>query len=214
MHDWIKLPGISHEAALIGKVVDARTRRPIGGVTVSMVQMPPSFAGWLRTQALQHSDAWERLADRPDRAHTAEDGCFCFVDLPDGEYVLSFEPAPAAHRYGPSRKSFTVARDPQGQLQAPIHEILLPPTAVRGQVKGLVQGLASALPLSRVRVEDSGELAYGDLEGRFYLTGVEPGERVLHISAVGFQSVTKPVSITAGLVTELDPPVVLNPTSP
>jgi hypothetical protein len=63
-------------------------------------------------------------------------------------------------------------------------------------------------------VEDSGELAYGDLEGRFYLTGAEPGERVLRISAAGFQPATTPVSITAGLITALDPPVVLQPTTP
>lgn len=149
---------------------------------------------------------------RPDRLRTAEDGCFCFIDLPDGAYTLSFVLAQGSHRYGVVQQNFTVTRDAQGSIQAPIHEIALPPTAVRGQLQGLVQGVATALPLARVSVEHTGERTHTDAQGSFYLTGVEPGTRTLQISAPGFQPVTQQAVITAGEVTAL-PLLVLNPTS-
>lgn len=212
MPGWTEVPGSTHQAALAGKVIDALTRLPVSGVTVSITAMPPTFSRWLSARALQHGASWERLSLRPDRVRTAEDGGFCFVDLPDGAYTLSFALAHAGHRYGPVQRALSVTRNAQGLVQGPLHEVPLPPTGARGQIKGLVQGTATVLPLARVRVKDSGEQAYADAEGRFFLTGVEPGTRTLVISASGFQPTTAQAVITEGSITALTT-LVLNPTS-
>lgn len=211
MPGWATVPGSTHQVAIAGKVVDDRTGMPVSGVTVSITGQPPEFASWLAAWALRYGPSWESLPQRPDRARTAEDGCFRFIDLPDGSYTLSIALAQGKHRYGSVQSTFTVTRDGQGIINAPIHEILLPPTGVEGQIKGLVEGIETVLPLARVRVASTGEVAYGDAQGRFYLTGVELGTRSLLITAAGFQSETAQAIITEGAVTPLSP-LVLNPT--
>jgi hypothetical protein len=203
MQSFTQVKGRKHQAAITGKVVDGRTTIPIRGVTVHITAHPPAFAQQLSAFALRHGPTWEQHPQRPDRTRTAEDGCFRFVNLPDGSYTLQFSLAQGRHRYGSTQSTFTVERDEDGDIQSPIHEVVLPPTGVDGQIKGLVQGSATVLPMARIRVEGSGELAYGDEQGRFYLTGVEPGTRTLRISAMGFQPATAQASIAEGTITSL-----------
>lgn len=198
----MRLPLPTHRLSLAGKVVDARTGLALEGVRVTLTAMPPAFARWLEARALQHGAAWEALAERPDCTRTAPDGGFHFSDLPDGAYTLSFALPGAPHRYGTVRRDFTAP--------APIAEVALPPTAVQGLVRGLVQGSPTALPLARVRVQGSGESTWCDAQGRFYLTGVELGARELRVTANGFQPATASVQVNEGRVTDV-PPLVLQP---
>lgn len=198
----MKLPLTTHRLSIAGKVVDACTGQPVEGVGVTLAAMPPAFADRLAVRALQHGAAWEKLSERPDRTRTAPDGGFHFSDLPDGAYTLLFALRGAPHRYGPLRRDFTAP--------APIAEVALPPTGIRGQVRGLVHDTPTALPLARVRVRGSGESAWCDARGRFYLTGVELGARELRVTANGFQSATTSVQVSEGRVTEL-PPLLLQP---
>lgn len=193
---------LTHQLSLAGKVVDAHTGRALEGVRVTLTAMPPAFARWLEVRALQHGSAWAALAERPDRTRTAPDGGFHFSDLPGGAYTVSFELPGAPHRYGTVLRDFTAP--------APIAQVELPPTAVQGLVRGLVQGSPTALPLARVRVRGSGESTWCDAQGRFYLTGVELGVRELRVTANGFQPATASVQVTAGCATEV-PPLVLQP---
>jgi hypothetical protein len=210
MTGWNTLPQTTHRAAIAGKVVDAETRQPVSGVDVALTAMPAALKKRLELQALQHGAAWERLAGRPDRTRTAEDGCFRFVDLPKGAYTLAFTLAGGKHRYGTLKQEFQVKTDAKGQLQPTLAEVLLPPTGVKGQVQGLVQGTPTALPLALIRVQSSGERTYGDAQGRFYLTGLETGPRLLQLSAEGFRSATAPALISEGTITQLAP-IVLEP---
>ena len=210
MAGWIAVPQSTHQAAIAGKVIDARTLRSLPGVHVAIIAMPPVLVQRLALQALQYGHTWERLEERADRTRTAADGCFRFADLPDGAYTLSFTLPGNAHRYGSLQRVFTVTRDAQGLIATAVAEIPLPPTGVLGQIKGLVQGSATALSLARVRVGDSGESAYSDAQGHFYLTGVETGQRPLRISAAGFTPATTTALITEGSLTEVDP-IVLQP---
>jgi hypothetical protein len=210
MSSWIKLPGRTSQAAIAGKVVDGQTGRPVGDITVKLTTLPSAFEQRLALKALQHGTAWESLAERPDRTRTAADGCFCFTDLPDGTYTVSFTLPGGRHRYGPVSQSFTVTRDTEGRIAFSPAVIQLPPTGVRGQIQGLVLGEATALPLAHIRVQGSGESAHGDAQGRFYLTGVEVGERELRFSAAGFKPTTARARITEGSVVDLGP-LVLQP---
>lgn len=210
---FVQLPVPVHQAAIAGKVIDAETGRAVAGVTAAITAMPAAFQTWLAVRALSYGAAWAALPERPDRTRTAVDGCFRFADLPDGAYTVSFSLPGAPHRYGSAQHAFAVASDVDGWITLATAEIELPPTGFRGKVHGLVQGAPVALPLARARVDGTGEVGYGDEQGRFYLTGVELGARTVKIGAIGFLPATSPVQITEGVITdlgtfELDPATV------
>lgn len=207
---WIRLPVATHRAAIAGKLVDAETGRAIEGALVQITAMPATFQQSLAAQALSYGSRWEGLPERPDRTSTAEDGCFTLADLPDGTYTLAFSPPGGAALYGRATRDFVVARAATGPSAPATARIDLPPTAVRGLIQGNVQGTPTPLPMARVRVRDSGERAYGDEDGRFYLTGVELGTRALEITAVGYQALMTNVEVTEGRITEVGP-FVLQP---
>lgn len=77
-----------NRVAIAGRVIDAETKLAIPGVLVKITQMPEKFKNWLDLHALQYGKSWEKMVKRPDKTLTAVDGCFCFINLPDGEYTL------------------------------------------------------------------------------------------------------------------------------
>lgn len=187
MSGWSMLESRAHRVSIAGKVVDAETSRPIAGVRAAIEAAP----------ALR----------QPDQTVTADDGCFWFADLPDGTYTIAFSIPGGGRFYGAIRHDFTVPGDlvttsPEGSVTLEIPQVALPPTGVRGQILGVD---AAPLPMARVRVQGSGEKAYGDAEGRFYLTGVEPGVRRLEISAPGYEPARATVTVAAGALTQLSP---------
>jgi hypothetical protein len=176
---FIQVPLKTRRLAFAGKVVDAVTAQPIAGVVAT-------------------------LSTRPDRAISGADGCFAFLDLPDGDYEVSLALPRGSARYGSALHKFLVPRDPAAD---PIHLIHLPPTGAQGRVVARGSStplrLPRPLPLARVRVEGSGELAYCDEQGRFYLSGVEAGDRRLSAGAAGYRRVTVPAQINVGSVVDL-----------
>jgi len=202
MSAWVTLPSSVHRAAIAGKVVDGLdTQRALAGVVVTITAMPPAF------QAIVSA----RSATRPERTITAADGIFCFADLPDGAYTLSF--ALPGGRYGGAKCDVTVARDAKGDIARAVQVVALPPTGVRGQVQGRVPGGSpTSLSLARVQVRGSGERAYGDADGRFTLTGIEAGARVLSLGASGFQPATATANVVEGAIVEIAS-VVLEPST-
>jgi len=89
-----------NRVAITGQIKDAETKLAIPGALVEISQMPEEFKNWLDLQALQYGKSWEKRLKRPDRTITATDGCFYFLDLPDGGYKLTVSLPSAGTRYG------------------------------------------------------------------------------------------------------------------
>jgi hypothetical protein len=213
MSAWVTFPSSVHRAAIAGKVVDGLdAQRALEGVLVTITAMPPAFQAVVSARgAASPLGAASACAARPDRTITAADGVFRFADLPDGPYTLSFSLPRGS--YGGAKRDVTVARDAKGDIALAVQVVALPPTGVRGRVQGRVPGGSpAALSLSRVRVRGSGERAYGDADGGFTLAGLEPGPRVLELSASGFQPATATASVVEGAIVEIAP-VVLEPST-
>jgi hypothetical protein len=196
MGAFLTLPSSVHRAAIVGKVVCGMdTERALEGVVVTITRMPPG--------AKTISSAGG------NRAVTAPDGFFCFADLPDGAYALSF--ALPGRRYGIATRDVTVTRDAKGDIAPAVQVVALPPTAVRGRVEGRAPGGSPmGLSLACVRVRGSGERAYTYADGGFTLAGLEPGPRALEISASGFQAAMAAASVVEGSLVEIAP-IVLEP---
>lgn len=204
MTSFLTFKPSAHRAAIAGKVSDALSKRPVAGALASITEGPPAYGRWLALQAAQAPQKSSNAraaaaAQRPDQARTAADGCFCFVDLPDGDYTVSIGGA----GYGTSEIRPSVKRDLHGSIPLQIAAILLPPTGVRGAV--IAGDTAAALPLARVRAEGSRQLSYCDAGGAFYLGGadLEHGARRLVISAAGYSAATVTAQIVAGQVFDL-----------
>ncbi|APR86349.1 Hypothetical protein A7982_11698 [Minicystis rosea] len=196
MGAWSKIDAASHRLSIAGKVIDAVTSRPIALALVVIEAAPPAFHPRLNAKG-----------ERTDQTTTAEDGCFRFTDLPDGTYEIAVSIPGGGRFYGATRHDFIVPGDlvttsPDGGAALDIPLVAMPPTGVRGQILGAE---SAPLPMARVRVQGSGEKAYGDAEGRFFLTGVEPGLRRLEISAPGYEPARTTVTVTEGALTPMSP---------
>lgn len=135
--------------------------------------------------------------DRPDETCTAADGRFHFLDLPAGAYTLGALLPKAGTRYSQGRVDVTVTRDGEGSLKPMgVANIALRPTTLQGRI---FDPNNAPVPLAEVRVKGSGERtfsdAYEDLKGdpqkstkgRYRLTGLEAGQRLVRVSAQGYQ---------------------------
>ena len=80
------------------------------------------------------------------------------------------------------------------------------PTAT---IRGTVLDRANGTPLTDVSVQlqDSGQDVKTDETGRFELVGVEPGQRTLYVSIVGFILVERTVQVNAGEILDLTIPL-------
>jgi len=180
--------------------------------------MPDTFTKWLSLRSLSYGDRWASLEKRPDRAVTGADGCFRFIDLPDGSYTVEVTPKEGSRRYGAAVQSFAVARGQDGLINAVMAVIALPATAVRGTILASSgadeEEGATTAPLSMARAEVLGtsERVYSDASGSFYLTDVECGERQLEITASGYQARRTAVTVVRGEITEMGS-FVLEPVS-
>src|SRR5262245_55315153 len=76
----------------------------------------------------------------------------------------------------------------------------VPAGAAAGTIRGLVVDRADGTPIADVivQVQDSKQSVRSDAEGRFELTGIEPGQVTLHASLVGFILVKRTVEVTEG----------------
>lgn len=198
------------QSSIAGKVTDDATDLPVPGVLVTL-EGPPAFEAILSALATQYGDAWDTLSSRPDRALTGDDGYFHFGDVPDGSYTLTLSFSDLGERYGTTTANATVTHAIDGTAEASLLEIAMPPTAVEGTVMRSFPDPTPAGPLqmARVRVRGTGQEAFTDENGHYYLTGVDPGDHTLTFSSPGLQGATGTVTITEGTITT-QPTVTLN----
>lgn len=167
---------------------------------------------------MQYGDAWAAMTERPDRARTAPDGLFYFLDLPDGDYTLTASLAGMGRRYGTAQATATVSRDENGNFKRAFLDLALQATTVRGKITG--PSHRTGVAMAEVRVKGSGERTFSDVQGQYVLSGIEPAvvkngasagsgppitKRTVLVFAQGYRSASKHVALNeAGAVETLD----------
>lgn len=187
--DALSIGPITHRAALVGRVIDQLDQRPLPGITVEISDAPAAYRSRLEALRQGRPDA------RPDRLVTDGNGWFCWLDLPVGSYGLR------ASLPDPRYAAATLTANVVAGTAAPV-ELRIAPTAVTGTVTA--DRPAGPLAMVRVRMLDSGEVAFTTADGRFTLSPVEPGAaRVLELSAQGYVAATRTVTLPQGQTTTL-----------
>jgi len=180
---------VRHQAAIAGGVIDAQTGTAIEKAQIEITDGPSEFFDSLEVRSKQYGTQWELLVERSDRTRTAPDGHFHFMDLPDGDYTLTASLPGSGSRYGTAENTVTVTRDAEGHIKMAAIEISLPPTALKGRVRE--QGTNDPVVMAEVRLKGSGERTFTNNEGRYLLVGLEIGNRIVLVSAQGYQSASK-----------------------
>lgn len=218
MSAWMKLQLKQRQVAIAGRVIEAVTKQAIAAAEVKIEQSPREFREMLRLKALRFGDRQignhqigDRQMEQFDRVRSAIDGCFYFLNLPDGSYTLSVSLPGTGTRYGRiSTAPLVVSGSSQGSLQAAIVEIVLPTTALTGKIMHNQEPVSMA----RIQVEGSAASTFSDAKGSYLLTGLEvwqvdqqssqPPRPVITVSARGHPPVATGVQLHQGLLTTLD----------
>ena len=185
---FLSIDRITHRAALVGWVIDKLTRRVLPNVTVEITGGPDAYMS--RLQALRQGQP----GARPARVVTDSNGAFRWLDLPVGAYTLRASLSDPRYAVATATANITADRPASAELA-------LAPTAVTG-IMGADRP-AGPLAMVRVRMLDSGESTFSAADGSFTLSPVEPGPRIIELSAQGYATVTRPVTLQQGQVTTM-----------
>lgn len=211
MSRWITLErNHRHQVAIAGQVSDRETGQTISNAIVEIVGMPDAFQTKRSLQTLQYGSQWETLVKRCDRATTAIDGFFYFLDLPAGEYTLTASLPGAAARYKIDRATVSVPpSDNSSQSKFAVANLTLYPSGVRGTV---TDSKGDAIARVNVKILDSGESTVTNDKGEFQLIGLEApkqegSKRTVNIvfSAKGYSEITETLHFGLGEVIEPPP---------
>jgi hypothetical protein len=82
---WTEWETIRRQVAIGGSVLD-ENEDPVAGATVALTATPKAFR--MPVGVGGAASGGEENANLPDRTVTRQDGCYYFLDLPDGEYSL------------------------------------------------------------------------------------------------------------------------------
>lgn len=176
--------------SLAGRVSDAVTGRPLAGARVEIVDAPGEWTTWAAARATE-------LAGRtppgtpPGLATTGADGWFRFLDLPAGPYTVAVSLPALGSRYAAGGATAPVDAVAAGRGWADA-SLTLAPTTLEGRVTDAAGG---PVAMADVRVKGSLESAVTDGDGRFRITGVETGARVVAAAARGVGSASATVRL-------------------
>jgi hypothetical protein len=206
---WTKLESIRHQVAIAGQVRNAETGQPIPDALVQLSQGPAAFKTRLALQQLQAGDRWKTLTQRPDLTHSAIDGSFYFLDLPEGDsagdrYTLTVSLPATGTRYAESVAESVTVTSQQGQIQRATVDIAFPSTALVGQIQNSAK---QPVKLASVRLDGSNESAFSDEQGNYLLSALEASpstQRTVRVVAQGYQPYSKQVSLDRGKTTTLN----------
>ncbi|MEP7120829.1 MAG: carboxypeptidase-like regulatory domain-containing protein [Byssovorax sp.] len=178
------ITGATSKVSIAGRVIDGVTDRPLAGVAVAITTG----------------------ARAPHQATTAADGAFRFVNLPDGEYTLSFDLPSAGRRYGTTTVGITL-KDGAREVRT----VKLPPTGIAGKIDYPDQDPRSGTSMyPLVRLPGSGEEVYGEADGSYRVLAIEPGlgtppvPRSLIITVPGYEPLAFTALIVRGQVCVVD----------
>jgi hypothetical protein len=174
---------VVHQVALAGRVLDAETKRGIPDAAV-------------RVRGIKNSVNSE--------TRTARDGHYHFLDLPNGNYIVSASLPGRGTRYAAAEQRVTVSRDKESNLEMKIADLMARPTMIQGRI---TNSDGEAIALAEVRVRGSGESTFSRADGGYRLTGIETSrtKRGVVATAPGYENSSKDVSLTEpGKVQEQD----------
>lgn len=193
---------VRHQVAISGKVIGPVKGMGLGHVRISIIDGPDEYLEWLAIKQAIAGEEWFTTAKRPDRVMTKPDGHFHFMDLPDGDYMLFAAFPNKSTRFGGVQLSVTVSRTPEGDIEMAKADIVLPATSIAGTV--VRQGGNTPVVMAKVRLLGSGEYTHTDENGAYILSGIEASvtqDRVMTVSATGYQDRTIPVTVNATGIT-------------
>lgn len=191
---FLDLDRIVHRAALGGRALDGLKGTPLRGAVVTIESGPPAWTA--RRDALRSGQPRRQ----PERCVTDAIGRFRYLDLPPGAYAL--RAVLPDTRYAAATGTATVTTGGVAIL-----DLALAPTTLTGVVEASAP--AGPLAMARVRVVNSGEVAYTFADGSYTLSPLEPGtNRRIEISAQRYAAATLAVTLVAGLTTTA-PPITL-----
>lgn len=134
---------------------------------------------------------------RIDQAYTAADGFYYFQDLPPGPYKIEASLPQMGTRYAAAGAKGATAPERANQAKAARLDFVLAPTTITGVISG-----EAAAPLlgADVRVKGSGEVAYTNSEGTYFLRGIETAPplkpRTIVVHARGYVPEERPILLT------------------
>ncbi len=198
-----KLQLTRHQVAIAGEVTDAETGRAVARARVEITAAPAAFTGRLAIQAMACGEHWAAMDERPDRSLTAADGHFHFIDLPDGDYVLTASLPGAGTRYDKKQQGpVNVSRDAVGNIKMVKIDLALPPTALAGQITDQAAGVP--ILLAEVRIKGSGERGFSNSQGQYLITSLEAGKCTVLVSARGYKTAAQIKELHQGKTETLD----------
>jgi hypothetical protein len=164
---------IRHRAAISGYVSDAVSGAGIAGAVVT-------------------------LEGQDQQTRTHADGFYYFLDLANGAYTLHAEAPALGSRYGSvTATGVSVASDSVGRpLFDPKGNLALPPT----RLTGLVRRSDNLAPIAYadVQLRASRVTSKSNKLGQYVLSAVEAGTQTMQVTALGFTTISQPVSLIAG----------------
>ncbi|MCW5803090.1 MAG: carboxypeptidase regulatory-like domain-containing protein [Deltaproteobacteria bacterium] len=176
MSGFLRIDPIVHRAALAGRALDTLAKVGLPGIAVRIVDGPP---------------AWKTKFRGREVATTNADGWYRFLDLPAGTYRV--EAAAPSSRYATAPKTIAVTATAASAL-----DLELAPTALTG----VITANGKPLAMARIRLVDSGEVAYTGATGGYTLSPLEPGtNRTIELSAQRHVTATVQVTLPRGVTT-------------
>lgn len=215
MSQWLTIKPPLHQIAIVGQVNDGETENVLRDVSVEITEKPTKFQRYCQLQSLQYGSQWDKMKQRCDLTYTSIDGYFYFIDLPDGNYTLTFSIPHKGTRYGTTSVQTQVIRDAEGKIkrtQSPdepaILNISLIPTTLKGHIK---DDAGKAIANAKIKIEETQETTISNSEGKYSFTQLEVSstesnqrQLTLSVSAYGYSSITQTVTIQQGKITILD----------
>jgi hypothetical protein len=188
---------LHHRVSIAGRATEAETGKPLRNVLVTIIGMPPSYKPYLsRFGNGRKVSRMQPLTLGADQTLTRADGMYWFVDLPDGEYSLKATLPGTTSRFGDATVAAVVERKETNPLRFAQANFLIASTTVKGKVTGTGQGMG--LGMAKVSVKGSGESCFTDADGLYMLTRIEAGDRMLAVSAQGYETKSTVVKLKSG----------------
>lgn len=193
----------SRKITVKGRVTDSLTKTALSGAQVEIVQGPQAFL--TRRDIMARHPDWDRSTERYGRTAVRADGSYYFVDLPTGVYRLQASAPGMGTRYGTGETGNVrvwAGPDADGRVKLSPADIAVPPTHIKGRATNKETGVA--IEGAKARLRGDGQVVLTDQDGQYVLGPIAAGSPTLEISAKGFQTEARKVSLSQGAGEDLN----------